>query len=236
MKIKIKVIIAMAFAAIMLAAGMMNAQESKSLKKRVKEIKGDVQKITITVDGKDVIFEGKEAAKLFRKMKKGMTRPKMMAFMPDIDDEDLDISKNIRVEVLGGDDDEGEFLVKVGEEDKFKFNEKDTEEGQKMINVEKNDDGLIVTGKTNENGEIKTEKYEGEETEKFLEEMKDEDDLQMEIEDEDGDNNFIWMGKGGKYSGHGKHVFLKKIDEGDGDEDVREIIIKKVKKDKEEEK
>jgi len=43
------------------------AQEESS-KEKLKNIKGDVNKITITTDKGDVVFEGEDAQKLFKKM------------------------------------------------------------------------------------------------------------------------------------------------------------------------
>ena len=40
-----------------------------SLKEKLDKIKGDIKKITITSNGEDITFEGKEAEKLFDRMK-----------------------------------------------------------------------------------------------------------------------------------------------------------------------
>lgn len=70
------------------AASFSFAQEEKALREKLKDIKGEIQKITIETDEGDVTFEGEEAEKLAKRLK----QPRV--FMRDFDANfDFDIPK-----------------------------------------------------------------------------------------------------------------------------------------------
>ena len=77
-----------------------NAQSEKSMvKEKIKNIKGDIEKITITADGEEHVFSGEEAEELFKKLKLSKHKNISVKVLEGLDGND----KNIWV--MKGDDD-----------------------------------------------------------------------------------------------------------------------------------
>lgn len=126
------------------------AQEKAESKSKLDQLKGKVEKITVKVDGKDIVFEGKEAQKLADQMR-----------------------SEKRIKIIS----EGNLKgVKEGDGKVFVFRSKnegddsDIKGGKvtKKINVEDKDGKKVVTITTTTDGKEETKTYEGEEAEKFL--------------------------------------------------------------------
>jgi hypothetical protein len=166
------------FTSLLIIANL-NAQES--LNEKVNKIEGSVEKITITADGKEYIFEGSEAEKLFEKMKSS----KSQSFVWSTSD---DSSKHKKIIVLDTDGKEEVIEIESGDDDVFilkTYKDPDSvSDGiQKKVKVEVEDGNKKVTVTTKENGEEKTEIYEGKEAEEYIEKMKAEnDDFDISIE------------------------------------------------------
>jgi len=147
----------------------LNAQEK--LNEKIKKIDGTVDKVTITSDGKEYIFEGTEAEQLFKKMKSNNSQ----SFVWNSSDD----STKKKVIILDADRDEDMIEVESGAENvvivKIDGDFDDIEEGiQKKVKVEVEDGNKTVTVTTKENGEEKTEVYEGKEADEYIEKMKSE--------------------------------------------------------------
>jgi len=156
----------------------LNAQEK--LNEKIKKIDGTVNKITITSDGKEYIFEGAEAEKLFKKMKSN----KSQSFVWNSSDD----STKKKVIILDADSDEDMIEVESGAENvviiKTGGDLDEVSDGiQKKVKVEVEDGNKTVTVTTKENGEEKTEVYSGKEADEYIEKMKTENkDLDISIE------------------------------------------------------
>lgn len=147
----------------------LNAQEK--LNEKIKKIDGTVDKVTITSDGKEYIFEGAEAEQLFKKMKSNNSQ----SFVWNSSDD----STKKKVIILDADRDEDMIEVESGAENvvivKIDGDFDDIEDGiQKKVKVEVEDGNKTVTVTTKENGEEKTEVYEGKEADEYIEKMKSE--------------------------------------------------------------
>lgn len=151
------------------------------LQDKIDQIDGNVDKIIISSDGEEYIFEGADAQILFKKMKSSKSK----SFVWNTSDDgsmkkkvvivDTDGERDV-VEIDG--DDEDIFIVRS--DDDFEW---DSDGMQKKVKVEIENGEKKVTITTKENGEEKTEVYEGDEADKYLEEMKSEnDDLDIIIE------------------------------------------------------
>ena len=156
----------------------LNAQEK--LNEKIKKIDGTVDKITITSDGKEYIFEGAEAEKLFKKMKSNKsqsfvwnssddsTKKKVIILDADSDEDMIEVesrAENVVIIKTGGDLDEVSDGI------------------QKKVKVEVEDGNKTVTVTTKENGEEKTEVYSGKEADEYIEKMKAENkDFDISIE------------------------------------------------------
>jgi hypothetical protein len=161
-------------------------QAQEKLEDKINKIDGSVEKITIIVNGKEYLFEGSDAEKLFKKMK---TKSIQSFVWKSSDDEEADK----KVIILDSDDeaevieiesvDDNVFIVKTDKDlDSI-------EDGiTKKVKVEIEDGNKKVTVTTKENGEEKTEVYEGKEAEGYIEEMKAENkDFNISIdENKDG--------------------------------------------------
>lgn len=129
-----------------------NAQENdNNLKNKLAGLKGKVEKLTVKVDGKDVVFEGEDAEKLVRRLKVFYSMQDLDLFWFSNDDE-FDI-------------DGGNLMI-------YKFREDDDEEGtaKKKVEVKIEDGEKKVTVTETKDGKEETKVYEGEEAEKFLKE------------------------------------------------------------------
>lgn len=141
-------------------------KEKSGLNKRLSEIKGKVDKVTVQVDGKDVVFEGKEAEKLVKRMKTSNANRALsysigknfkiphVAITTNDDLEEIEeaegLDHNIVLSFTGGDD---------------------LDNGMKTIKLEKKEGKTKLTVTTeDENGKEVTKEYEGEEADKYLEE------------------------------------------------------------------
>jgi len=147
----------------------LNAQEK--LNEKIKKIDGTIDKITVTSDGKEYIFEGTEAELLFKKMKGNNSQ----SFVWNSSDD----STKKKVIILDADQDEDIIEVESGAENvvivKIDGDFDDIEDGiQKKVKVEVEDGIKTVTVTTKENGEEKTEVYEGKEADEYIEKMKSE--------------------------------------------------------------
>lgn len=127
----------------------LNAQD-KEVKNKIADLNGKVEKVTIKVDGKDVVFEGKEAERIAAMAKATSGKKIVQGFK--IDEADLAHSGKLK-EVEG-----------------FKLEEFDwtAKEDQKKVKVEIKNGKKSVTVTTNKDGKEETKTYEGDEAEKFL--------------------------------------------------------------------
>ncbi len=130
------------------------AQEKEEGKSKLSRLKGKVEKITVKVDGKDVVFEGEEAQKMADKMK---TEKRIKMF-----------SSGDLKELEEGD---GNVMVFRSKAHACDIDIK-TDGLKKKINVEDKDGKKVVTITTTKDGKEETKTYEGEDAEKFLKEEK----------------------------------------------------------------
>ena len=166
---------------VFLFTALANGQET--LREKLTKIKSDVDKITITSSGEEVTFEGEEAQKLFDKMKANTKSINTFMIKEDGD------SSGIKKIVIKSDGHTKTFEVKKGDDEHFVWlgDDKEISGIQKRVKVEIEDGQKKVTITTKENGEERTEVYEGTEAEEFLDKMKSEDELhETEFKSEDG--------------------------------------------------
>jgi hypothetical protein len=156
------------------------------IEEKINEIKGTADKIVINSDGKEYVFEGKEAEQIFEMLK----RKSNQSFVWNTTDDD---KRNKKVIIFNSNGDKGLIEITCNEKDDIiikRHDDPDNAEDDmtKKIKVEIEDCNKKVTVTTKENGEEKTEVYEGKEAEEYLEKMKDENrDLEISIDkDHDG--------------------------------------------------
>jgi len=169
-----------------LAASLLIIPEITSQEKlddKINKIDGAVEKITITADGNEYVFEGVDAEKLFKKMKRNQDQ----SFVWNSSDDSakkiviLDVtSSEDEIEVEDGD--ENVLIIKTDKD------MDDIDDGiTKKVKVVVEDANKKVTVTTKENGEEKTEVYEGDEAEEYLDKMDAEsDELDILIEKKNG--------------------------------------------------
>lgn len=127
------------------------AQEKDETKSKLDNVKGKIEKLTIKADGKDVVFEGKDAEKLVSMLKSGPR--KEFTFQ----------SKDGKKMKMGGGN------VVMFRSDDNDADEKNSENNKK-VKVEVNDGNKKITVTTIKDGKEETKVYEGEDAEKFLKE------------------------------------------------------------------
>lgn len=198
------------------------AQDKKSdLETKLDQLKGNVERLTVKVDGKDVVFEGKDAQDLAQKLR-------TFGKLPNI------------VWLSDGNE---KFESKDGNVFMYRFNKKDGKidvdakgEENKKVEVRIEDGKKKVTVTTNKDGKEETKTYEGEEADKFLRENEKVGKYKIMIDDEAG-------------SGDKMIFFNKKLDDDDcccckgrmrikhfSPGAVKKIIIEKIEKDTKEDK
>ncbi|MDP2035932.1 MAG: hypothetical protein Q8L04_01005 [Ignavibacteria bacterium] len=141
-----------------LVLGVTLYAQDKESKDKLVDLKGKVEKVTIKVDGKDVVFEGKDAERI-AKIAKATGESRAFIYSTD-DDNAPGMKKRIKVFTSGG----GSKCNVVTSDD---FDCK-VEGNQKKIKVEIRDGKKSITVTTNNDGKEETKTYEGEEAEKFL--------------------------------------------------------------------
>lgn len=139
----------------------LNAQE-KETKDKLDNLKGKVEKVTIKVDGKEVVFEGKEAERI-AKAAKAANGSKAFVFTMDENDL-LSPCKKKRVKIFKSDGDSCSGVCS-SDETELKPDRKNKEVKVKII-----DGAKSVTVTTKKDGREETKTYTGEEAEKFIEE------------------------------------------------------------------
>jgi hypothetical protein len=152
---------------------------AQDVNEKIKNIDGEVNKITITTEEGEYTFDGEDAAKLFKKMKSSANsfvwhsaekEGKRKIVFLDSDDEEH------HVEIFSGDD---EDVIIISEDENECMNEM-----HKKVKVEIEDGNKKVTVTTNENGVEKTEVYEGDDADKYIKEMKKKHGSDMDIYNE----------------------------------------------------
>jgi hypothetical protein len=191
------------------------AQDKDEFKAKLDNIKGTAEKITINVDGKEVVFEGKDATRLLKRLKEPGIVKKI-----EIDGND-DIM----------DDDDGNtalFKISSGDIDEMK-----ALNGTKKIKVEEKDGKKKVTvTTTGKDGKEETKVYEGEDAEKFLKDEKAMRKARIDTDEESSGDRMIYfksksgngcccccgggmMMRSGHGSGHRKKVIEVEINDKD---------------------
>jgi len=155
--------------------------------KKLEEIDDPIDKITITSNGKEYTFEGEDAQNLFTKIKNASTTSK--SFVMKYDDDDADAKKII---IISSDGDEEVIDITGDIDDEFIWlgeDDGELDELEKRVKVEIEDGKKKITVTKNENGEEKTEVYEGEEADAYLEKMKSDNDnfFEFKLDDESGE-------------------------------------------------
>jgi hypothetical protein len=227
MKLKSNTVKLVAFVVFLALGFSLYAQDKNEFKDKLKSIEGKVDKVTVKVDGKDVVFEGKDAEKLIEIVKPG--EGKKMVWISSGDDEKVIHMGGNKMKVYAFSDDDKE----LSSGDKL----------QKKVKVEVEDGKKKVILTTIKDGKEETKTYEGEEAEKMLKEVKEAKTFNIQLDNEEGElkDNMIFMRKDadggsscckccccGHSMGRGrKHMMIKEFD-GDDDKDVQ-VIIKKIK-------
>ena len=168
-----KYIITTAFLGILFTLSGATFSQS-NVDKKIDEIDGTINKITITAEGKDYTFEGADAEKLFNRMKKSKSSSYVWHTSDDgiSDKKVVFIDKDGSKEIVELDDDDADVFI-VRSDDDFEW---ETDGIQKKVKVEVENGEKKVTVTTKENGEETTEVYEGDDADEYIEKMKAEND------------------------------------------------------------
>ncbi len=184
-ELKTSVMIILLTTAIFMSSSIGFAQED--LKDKLSKIEGHVDKITINAGGKEFTFEGEDAEKLFSKMQSSTKSSN--TFIVKIDEEEGEGTKKIIIKSGGGDEEIYEFKTHGGDHAIWFSDEDNFQSLDKKIQVEIEDGNKKVTITTKEDGIEKTEIYDGDEAEEYLDKMKSEHGHEMLIEiDADGNH------------------------------------------------
>ncbi|MCJ7649785.1 MAG: hypothetical protein MUP85_14310 [Candidatus Lokiarchaeota archaeon] len=159
-----------------------NAQED--VNKIIKDITGKVDEIIIKSAGKNYVFTGEEAEKIFNMLKRSSGK-NVMFIHKDDDEHGEKKAKRIKVHIDSDNDEDLIWIDENGErkilddDDLFEFHEDDVvkDRKHKKVKVEIKDDSKKVTVTTIEDGKEKVEILEGEDAEKYIDKMKQDDKL-----------------------------------------------------------
>jgi hypothetical protein len=161
------------------------AQGKEESQSKLDQLKGKVEKITVKVDGKDVVFEGKEAQKIADQLR-DQKKIKVFSYKdrkPGEDDED-----NVMF-----------FRSKDKKNSNFEFK---TDDNAKKVEVENKDGKKTITVTITKDGKEETKTYEGEEAEKFLKDEKGMKHISVTLNDDENmpQDHMIYFDKkmGGK--------------------------------------
>lgn len=133
--------------------------EEKDNTKKLKDIKGNAKKITITTSEGTTTFEGSDAEWLLERMRKDAHKKRIKVMLDDEDFEgigklhDFDIDLNLP---------DHDVILK-------RFRDDDSANGTKKIIVEvENGEKSVTVSETDKEGKVKTENYTGKEAEEYL--------------------------------------------------------------------
>jgi len=180
------------------------AQDDKSVQDKLEKIKGDINKIVVSTDKGDVVFEGDEAKQLLTKMKAEKLRRKVKWVSEHEHDFDFDADCD-NVMILKSDKDRKHIIKKIKGGDKvimFKhgnLDDLDIIEKDKIVKVEINDESgnKKITVTTTEDGKETVETYEGKEADEYFEKMNDEHEMLIDVNVEvDSNDDHIWIHEG----------------------------------------
>jgi len=199
-----------------LTSSLIYAQETKSVKEKLGRIKGDVEKIIVSTNSGEVVFEGDQAEELMKMMRSKKIHKAMKwvsadghDFERDSDSNHVMIFKSDKggkhiIKKLKGDD--NVMIFKHGDHDDFNI----MQDGKKIkVEVEDENGEKKVTVTTTENGEEKVEVYEGKEADEYLKTMRDEGKMIIDIDVDADSDDFIWIGEDGDVSKIEKNVKVK---------------------------
>ncbi len=156
------------------------------VKKMLKDINGKVDEIVIKSEGKEFTFSGDEAAELFSAMKKdkqvksfSFTKKDGKVFTDD------SLTKKVIIKNL---DDESEDEVLVFVDEDFDSDDADIKRIEKKVMVSDDGGKKIVKVTTNEDGKENIEVYEGKAADEYLEKMKSDNEIEVnvDVKEEDG--------------------------------------------------
>ncbi len=194
------------FAAINLSA---QNKKDNSWKSKLKQVKGDVQKIVITTEDGETTFEGQAAKEMLKRIKRESKREMKVEFIGD-DDSD---GENVYVIKVDYDEDGehhlGKDLVWVTESDDDSLNA-----STKMkINVEVENGEKEVTVTTTKDGKEYVKTYKGKEADEFLKKHNGKNfNIQMMGKGKHG-NTFFFNKKNNK---KGHKLWIQSDDDSDG--------------------
>ena len=172
------------FAVLLLSPIISFAQSD--VKKMLKDINGKVDEIVIKSEGKEFTFSGDEAAELFSAMKK---EKEVKSFSFTTKDgkvfTDDSLTKKIIIKNLD-EDNEDEVLVFVDED--FDSDDADIKTIEKKVVVSDDSGKKIVKVTTNKDGKDNIEIYEGKAADEYLEKMKSDNEIEVNVDvlEEDG--------------------------------------------------
>lgn len=186
---------------------------------KLDQLKGKVEKLTVKVDGKDVVFEGKEAEELVKKLRAFGKAPEMI-WLSDEDEE---------FEHEGG----KVMMFKYDSKDKdFTVSDKDDMDRKVEVRIVDGDKKVTVT--TMKDGKEETKTYEGEEAEKYLNDNKKSGNFRIMIDKDKkaGDHIIYFDRKNDDDSCKGRMIRVGRR----APDKVKKIIIEKIDKSEKEEK
>ena len=158
--------------------------------KILKDINGKVDEIIIKSEGKEYKFSGDEAEKLFASMKDDK---EVRAFTFTTKDgkvfEGDSLDKQIIIKKLGDENNgDSNMVIVLINEDDFDSEDTDIKTIEKKVIVSEENDKKVVTVTTKEDGKENIEVYEGKAAEEYLERVKSENEIEVnvDIKEEDG--------------------------------------------------
>lgn len=158
--------------------------------KMLKDINGKVDEIVIKSEGKEYKFNGDEAEKLFSAMKK---EKEVKSFSFTTKDgkvyEGDSLGKMIIVKEFGDDsEDSNKQMIVFIDENDFDSDDAEIKTMEKKVIVSGEGDKKVVNVTINEDGKESIEVYEGKAADEYLEKMKSENEIEVnvDVKEEDG--------------------------------------------------
>lgn len=155
----------------------------QDFKSKLKNLKGEAQKITIKTSKGEFTFEGEDAKSLMKKIKMNKIDKNVKVFMNNQGDS----TKKLK-----------EFSIEDNDSDEFEityFDDKDSKSIKKEIKIEESDSGKKIEVKTNEGGAESVKIYEGKEADEYLQKMKKDEKFKMDWKDKSNKKKMIIIEK-----------------------------------------
>jgi copper chaperone CopZ len=154
---------------------LLQSQSKETIKEKLNDLKGSIEKIVISTDDGEVVLEGDEAKEVYKKLKNLYGEHSWTFEISD----DAENGKEKVFVIKSGDDKDINWVTMEGKSLTKEIILDELDGDSKTIEVEINDDNKKVTITTIVDGQETTKVYEGDEADEYIKELEENDNIKI---------------------------------------------------------